>query len=197
MKRLCPHCSNVSIQEIKFQHSFYPQFYNSRGERDDEFWIELTYFIAICWICNDIIIYNGMREEDMSILYPKITLDWSVPHEVQLCYREAHEIKNRAPNAYAVMIRKCIEMICDDRKIKKWTLQKRLQELSDRWEIPPTILELTNILRELGNSWAHSWKLSITIPMTRDIEKFFQAIIEYIYIAPSMIKSIKIKITKK
>jgi len=49
-------------------------------------------------------------------------LHQAVPKAVAECYIEASRIKNLAPNAFAVQIRRALEALCDDRGAKKGIL---------------------------------------------------------------------------
>jgi len=81
------------------------------------------------------------------LAYPQVGLDSSVPYSVAKIYREAERIKQIAPNAYAVQIRRALEAVCKDRGSLKKTLAQRLKELADKGEIPMALIEATDMLR--------------------------------------------------
>ena len=94
-------------------------------------------------------------------------MDESVPSAVANNYREAKAVQNVSPNAFAVLIRRALEAMCDDRGVPTGRLQQRLEQLAKRGEIPPILAEITSVLRTLGNSGAHN-----TIGQLGDVLKY-------------------------
>ena len=192
----CPHCGNTTTQKLVYSHAYEDIAYDESGEKSD-FAPPCEYFVRICETCNDLLVYYSIVEDLPVLIYPKsIELPICVPQKVRQCYLEAAKIKNTAPNAYAVMIRRGLEAICEDRNIKKGSLQERLEILAKNGDIPPTLVEITSILRTLGNVGAHSSSEKITVPMTWGMDEFFRAIIEYVYIAPDKVNEFKIRIER-
>ncbi|MFT3788351.1 MAG: DUF4145 domain-containing protein [Tepidisphaeraceae bacterium] len=103
-------------------------------------------------------------------------------------------MKQLAPNAFAVMIRRALEEICDDRGVNGRNLVEKLRELAKRGDMPPTLAEVTTVLRTLGNVGAHVSGASITVPQTWAIDEFFRAIVEYVYVAPHKLASFRKKL---
>ena len=166
-----------------------------------------AYYVAVCETCNEILLYHSfidiVEDKDFhrsELIWPDPgVLHQSVPKTIAVCYSEAARIKNLAPNAFAVQIRRAVEALCDDRGAKKGNLQSRLQDLASRGEIPPILAEMTDVLRLLGNIGAHAADQNIKPGHVPAIDNFFRAIIEYVYVAPSklnefqeMMKSLKI-----
>jgi hypothetical protein len=106
-------------------------------------------------------------------------------------YAEAIRIKRNAPNAFAVMLRRALEAVCDDRGVEGGVLARRLKILADRGEMPPLLAEVSDVVRILGNMGAHASEMSVTPPDTWVLDDFFKAIVEYVYVAPSKLKEFK------
>ena len=124
--------------------------------------------------------------------YPgSVDLPEPVPINVREVYAEASRIKRSAPNAFAVMLRRALEAVCDDRGVEKGALGERLRKLADHGEVPPLLAEVSDVVRMLGNIGAHASSLSVTVPDTWVLDDFFRAIVEYVYIAPSKLKKYK------
>jgi hypothetical protein len=199
----CPHCGNRAPQCLLLTQQFLERGFHMDGTLDEHEFIS-AYYVAKCETCSEILLYYALDEfpeknrfTDASLMYPiQGILDQNVPERVRLCYEEAMRIKNTAPNAYAVQIRRALEALCDDRAAKKGTLQKRLQELSSRGEIPPLLAEMTGVLRLLGNIGAHAGEQSVKPGFVRAIDEFFRALIEYVYVAPSKLKAFRDKLEK-
>jgi len=155
-----------------------------------------AYFVVACETCGEILLYDAIidipEDEDFHLarlVWPKPGgLHSAVPKAVAECYAEAAIIRNRAPNAFAVQIRRSLEALCDDRGAKKGSLQLRLEDLSSKGDIPPVLAKMTKVLRLLGNIGAHAANQSIKQGHVQAINDFFRAIIEYVYVAPSKLK---------
>lgn len=193
----CPHCGNRAPQRLIHTQEYLGQGYSMDGSVDNN--IPCAYYVAVCETCNEILLYDvfGDIVEDKD--FHRADLVWpdpgvlhqSVPKAITECYVEAARIKNLAPNAFAVQIRRALEALCDDRSAKKGVLQLRLQDLVSRGEIPPVLAEMTDVLRLLGNIGAHAADQSIKPGHVLAIDDFFRVIIEYVYVAPSKLKEFR------
>ncbi len=200
----CAHCGNTAPQKLVLNHSCREDGYNNEGIRS-EGEIPVEYYVAVCETCNAILLYydfgGTLDEKDFTssdLVYPKKNeMDASVPASVKSCYSEADRIKNLAPNAYAVLIRRALEAICDDRSVGKGSLQQRLQILAERGELPANLVEMTTVLRLLGNIGAHGVTQGVTVPDAWAMDGFFWAIIEYVYIAPKRLKEFRRSLEKR
>ena len=193
----CPHCGNKSPQK-----HIHTQGTSGTGwiiEDGEEFDLTVVYFIASCETCNHILVYRAVEEipddkyfTSAELVFPESgKLPSPVPKTVSNIYSEALRIKNLAPNAFAVQIRRALEALCEDRGAKNGTLQNMLNELSTKGEIPSTLIDATDLLRLLGNIGAHASEDSVKPWQVRTLDEFFRAIVEYVYIAPSKIKEFR------
>jgi hypothetical protein len=191
----CPHCGNNAPQELMGNSC---SLHNKDGAHN--------YFMTQCLTCMEALIY---RHIDFLNSIPQIShgnfklnqyeLVWphpgnlhkSVPESVRKIYSEAAAIKSRAPNAFANQIRRSLEALCLDRGANKRILAQNLQELAARGEIPPTLAEMTDVLRQLGNIGSHAGEEEIDSNYVDVIDDFFRAIIEYVYIAPFKVNEFK------
>jgi hypothetical protein len=195
----CPHCGNTAPQKLVFSHSYESSGYDTITGEKDEGGPPCTYYVAICSTCNEVLLYHSFFDENPDEYFSKSTLLYpnnhqlpnSVPNSIQQAYVEACRIQFLAPNAYAVMLRRALEAVCDDRSVPTGTLHKRLEVLVERGELPAKLAEMTSILRMLGNAGAHHSSSPVIVPMTWGMNEFFRAIIEYVYIAPSKIEAFK------
>jgi hypothetical protein len=186
----CPHCGNRAPQRIVFEHTYRDTWYGDDGKEipHDE-GPDSEAIVCICETCNGVLVYDGVTYSDSGhwpeLMYPRNTsLPSSVPGAVRRIYGEAAIVKQNAPNAFAIMVRKGLEAICDDRAAPEGSLAVRLKYLVEKGEMPPVLAELTDVLRVVGNAAAHGSLQTITAPMTWAIDEFFRAIVEYVYVAP-------------
>jgi len=193
----CPHCSNRAPQRLIHTQEYLDQGYPRDDSASND--IPCSFYVVVCETCNEILLYHSFGDfvEDKDfhlahLIYPDSgVLHKSVPKTVCECYVEAARIKNLAPNAFAVQIRRALEALCDDRGAKKGALQLRLQNLVSRGEIPLVLAEMTDVLRLLGNIGAHSVDQSVKPIHVLAIDDFFHVIIEYVYVAPSKLKEFR------
>jgi len=194
--KVCPHCGNETPHKLIFNHIYQPKFYNSDGSLNEYPSLNCWYQVFECSTCHDISLYHFIdTDEDCSdslLMFPKGSdLDESIPHCVASNYREAKRVQEISPNAFAVLIRRALEAICNDRGISSGNLQQRLAELSNRGEIPSVLAEMTSTLRLLGNSGAHNTNQHVTVPMTWRMDQFFRILVEYIYVVPHHLSEFK------
>jgi hypothetical protein len=156
-------------------------------------------FVAICQTCHQVLLYENFTDqldEDQftagDLVFPHVgQLHHSVPELIRRVYEEAHRIREIAPNAFAVQIRRALEALCEDRKTAKGSLQKRLAELASKGEIPSVLAEAGDNLRLIGNMGAHLSPTSVHPLWVRAIDDFFRAIVEYVYVAPQKLQDFK------
>lgn len=191
----CPHCGNRAPQRLIHTQEYLGKSYLMDGSLADDD-LPCAYYVAVCETCNEILLYHEVDpsgdDKDFhltDLIWPDLgVLHIAVPKAVAGCYEEAARIKNLAPNAFAVQIRRALEALCDDRSAKKGNLVHRLQDLASQGEIPPILAEMTDVLRLLGNIGAHVADRSVKPGHVNAIDGFFRAIIEYVYVAPSKLK---------
>ena len=139
--------------------------------------------------------HGRFKLADYELMWPEPgKMHSSVPASVQKCYAEAAAIKSRAPNAFANQIRRALEALCKDRGTGNRVLAQNIQELATRGEIPPTLAEMTDVLRMLGNIGSHAADEEIAPEYVEVIDDLFRAIIEYVYVAPWKVREFKARL---
>jgi hypothetical protein len=152
-----------------------------------------------CATCGDLSIYESIDDtHDIgSLIFPEdVSLDKSIPEIVATNYRESKRVQKVSPNAFAVLMRRALEALCDERKVPSGSLHTRLKHLADKGEIPPVLIKITSVLRTLGNSGAHNTEQKVTVPMTWQMAKFFRTLVEYVYVAPARLAEFQNSIAK-
>lgn len=196
----CPHCGNMAPQKLVHVQRYLEKGWSLGGDSVDE--IPWSTFVVVCETCHRVLVYDNLGDQwepeqfhICDLVYPKSgILHSSVPRGIAEVYEEAYRIKEIAPNAFAVQIRRALEAICEDRGAGKGTLQVMLKELSDKGEMPPVLSEVSDVLRLLGNVGAHGIGESVHPLQVSAIDEFFRAIVEYVYIAPSKLKEFKVQL---
>lgn len=198
----CPTCGNTAPQRVIHTHTYGIKWYGDSGA--GHFGGPDIYAIyCICETCNAPVLYNDVDPAENgaawpSLAYPSVTeYGREVPLNIRITYEQAVKCKSHSPIAFAVLIRKAVEGICDDRGIeRRGNLQARLKRLAERGNIPPVLAKMTDVLRTLGNAAAHEGPHAVTVPMTWSIEEFFKAVVEYVYVAPARLAEFEASLAK-
>ena len=190
----CPHCGNQAPQRLLYRQTYHEKMWDADTHEPlkDAPW---SSFVASCQTCGNVLVYDNpgdhTEEKQFSLcdlVYPEMPfLSSDVPRKIATSYAEASRIKAISPNAFAVLIRRTLEILCNERGLTKGTLAKRLKILFDKGELPPVLSQTTDLLRLIGNIGAHGFEETVHPLEVRAIDDFFKAIVEYLYIAPKRI----------
>jgi len=117
--------------------------------------------------------------------YPPIRLDFdsnNIPEKIRNTFEEA--LTCHASGSYvasAIMVRRTLEEICEDKSAQGSNLKARLKDLESKIVLPKELLEAMDELRLLGNDAAHieakdydsisDNELEIAIDVTKEIMK--------------------------
>jgi hypothetical protein len=199
--RHCWHCNNTTLHEVVFTYSSPALWDHVVDPYEDASQIEeiepIRYYVLECSTCKDFALVGGFVTElpeklhDYPVLYPESReFPSCVPKDIRKAYIEAIEIRLRAPNAFAGQIRKALEILCNEQNASGKTLAEKLRSLVAKGVLPATLAEMTDIIREIGNAGVHAIG-SVSFLDTGLIDDFFRSIVEYVYVAPDQIRSIR------
>lgn len=199
----CSYCGNKTPHVIKTEISSSEKIYDFNGESLGE--METYYYLTECKTCKGISLYGDWEASDdpgnlreAKLLYPAPRkLGEAIPKEIRKSYEEAKKIEKISPNAFAVLIRRSLELLCRDQKAKGNNLKEQIADLSERGLIPNTLVEMAETLRFMGNIGAHKIESNIDQTEISAIDDFLIAMLEYVYVAPHKIKKFKDSISKK
>ncbi|HXH26886.1 MAG TPA: DUF4145 domain-containing protein [Candidatus Acidoferrum sp.] len=118
-------------------------------------------------------------------VFPFTRIDFNpseIPQAIVHCFKEALECEaNQCYIASAIMVRKTLEMICEDRQAAGSRLVDRLSTLQTQITLPPQLFKAMDNLRILGNDAAHvelkdfdkigKDELEVAIDLTKEILK--------------------------
>jgi len=197
---ICPHCGNKAPQRLVLMQL-------TESSTLDSDWNELpapaAWYIAICEACSNVLVYCGWAEgcipEEDHFLHHLTILMWpksealhpAVPKPIVAIYKEAHRIKEIAPNAFAVQIRRALEAVCDDQGVSKGTLYKRIVDLVNKGIVPTVFGEAADLLRAVGNMGAHAGDVQVHPWLVSAVDDLFLAVVEYVYIAPKKVEDFR------
>jgi len=206
----CLHCCNRTPQTAIAVHtcSETTWFESEDGGREEEVDYDGTYFVATCGTCRQLLLYwkqGDPNDEGPSgrltyfrqsgLIWPARLMSGSaVPAPVATIYAEAAVVKRISPNSFAVQIRRALEAVCADRGATGHSLHGMLAELGRRGDLPPVLVEMTDVLRLLGNVGAHASDRTVRPSQVDALDEFFRAVVEYVYIAPEKLRRFREKL---
>lgn len=183
----CRHCGNISKMEIigsvNDQHNF---FDSECGLVID--YIEI-YSVLKCPACEKINIisyvwHDGIENEDQisyDFLFPyKSNYPIGLPEKILKAYKAAEKVKTIDVNAYAILMRKLLELVCIDRKANGTSLDKMIADLAIKNEIPEKLVKVANELRHFGNIGAHAREGELSEKEIPIVDALCTAILEYV-----------------
>lgn len=199
----CPHCGNKTPHVIKTHTSSSEKVYDTHGEFMGEF--ENYFYLTECKTCKDICLFTDWEASEnpgdlaeATLLYPlKHKLGETIPSEISKSYEEAKKVEKISPNAFAVLIRRSLELLCRDQKAKGNNLKEQIADLSAKGIIPNTLVEMADTLRFIGNIGAHEIEFDFDKSEIHAIDDFLVAMLEFVYVAPNKIKNLRDSISKK
>lgn len=125
------------------------------------------------------------RGTELVASYPSIKLDFdssNIPENIRETFEEALTCHSSGCFvASAIMVRRTLEEICEDKSAQGKNLKARLTDLESKIILPKELLDAMNELRLLGNDAAHieakefneisSAELEVAIEVTKEIMK--------------------------
>lgn len=113
---------------------------------------------------------------------------YTLPDEVKKGLDSANAVKDIDANAYGVLLRRLLEHVCIDQNANGSSLHVKLKDLADRRVIPDTLLNIAHGLKNIGNVGAHAGTGDLTANETEIMTSLCEAIVEYVYYAPSLVQ---------
>lgn len=156
-----------------------------------------VYELLLCPSCNNVILrtcfwndaYMEPPDVEYTILYPSHRKSpIGLPKSVNKAYEAALKVKSVDANAYGVLLRRLLEIVCEDRNASNGNLYTRLKDLANRGEIPPNLVGVAHGIRNLGNVGAHAGSGDLTDAEIPILEDLTRAVLEYVYSAPFLAK---------
>ncbi|MBI2166503.1 MAG: DUF4145 domain-containing protein [Chloroflexi bacterium] len=152
-----------------------------------------VYQMAQCPACADITLrryyYHDAYPDDFewSVLYPTArALPQGLPETIQKAWCAAARVKNIDANAFGVLVRRMLELVCADRGATGGTLNDKLADLATKREIPEKLVAVARGLRRLSNVGAHAELGDLTPAEAPILEDLSRAVLEYVYSAPHL-----------
>jgi len=195
----CRHCGNYAPMNIVA--SYYLSTKSEPCYPEDEYYNPepnqgYNYELLLCLACKKVTFreyfeHDCMDPEDIRLetlyLYPPQGVKlFYLPFSVQKAYEAALKARAIDANAYAILLGRMLEVVCENRKVKGENLYDKLKALAEKGEIPNNLVGIAHGLRMLRNIGVHEPLEGLgddEIPILDDLSR---AILEYIYVAPNL-----------
>ncbi len=177
---------------------YYRSLKPSYDSLDDEYYYRYQpeegykYELLLCLACKEVTLrkyfeadYADPEEVTIETLYPSAKSRLSgLPYRIQNAYQISLKVRVIDANAYAVLLGRILEMVCEDRKATGKNLFSKLQDLAAKGEIPAKLVGVADNLRHLRNVGAHASLGELTKDEIPILDDLCRAILECVYSAP-------------
>jgi Domain of unknown function (DUF4145) len=189
----CPHCRNTVTMPIVASYSQVQE----HGANGRSFvWSEGNVFqILKCPACDGVTFQRGYfndqfpEEWQPAILYATEAKKVDgLPPEIERAYTAALVVKSIEAHAFAVLVRRLLEMICQDKRAQGRNLFEQLKSLAQTGVIPQQLIDIASGLRTFGNIGAHAAGAQLSENEVPVIDALCRAILEYVYGAPHLVR---------
>lgn len=188
----CQHCHNTVTMPIVANHSQVRSHSASDGTME---WSEgNVYEILKCPACDRVTFQRGYFHDQFPdewqpvVLYPTEAKKVDgLPTEIERAYAAALAVKGIEAHAFAVLVRRLLEMICLDKGAQGRSLFEQLKVLAQTGVIPEQLIDIANGLRNFGNIGAHAGGVQLSENEVPVIDALCRAILEYVYGAPHLV----------
>jgi hypothetical protein len=196
--KYCPYCNSDKGIEFRYLSKYEDDCYSMNLSDPYIYEHKGHMFVSECIACGRLILsddYGGQLSPELfdktEILYPaNFISNGAIPEEVRVTYEMAKRIQNLNAEAFALSIRKCVEIICKLHGIEKGNLANKLKKLCKENSLPDLMDEAANSIRLIGNQAAHDIE-DIHPINAQQIDDFFIILVEYIYVVPAKLKWFK------
>lgn len=135
----CPHCGSYS-----------DQYWNPLRHNNTVF---SKFDVGLCHRCNNITFWNCKK-----MIFPLTgnapTPNSDMPKNIKKDYLEARDIVSRSPRAACILLRLCVEKICDEQEKNGNSLNEKIGNLVKKG-LNPKITRALDIVRVIGGQAAH------------------------------------------
>ena len=174
-------------------------------ERTSITWDSGYFFeLAKCPACFDVVLQKGywhsatMDVPEYEVLYPShpIEVPRGLPEPIAQEYSDALKIRSINVNGYGAMLRRILDMICENQKAEGKYLANKINNLGYKCGIPESLVKLASQLKDLGDIGAHPSLGALTEAEIPVLDNLTRAIAEYVYTAPLLAREAREQLSR-
>lgn len=196
---LCEHCGNKTSHTILYQGIELEDFVEVDNETN-KMKIPFAIWFTNCDTCKHHSLFtslNDTADEATSVFPSRKRLSDNVPKTISNAYREALKVKRHSNYAYIVLVRRALELTCNQENAEGPNLAAKIKDLGKKGIIPSKLTDMADVIRLVGNSGAHSHELKVDEYEISILDNFFLTIVDYIYCIHHSVEALRKKITVK
>ncbi len=191
--RRCAHCQNMAPHKVV---SRYANLRSDFHEAVGDYSVGFAFVMIECPACSNVTLlrehwHTGIDDalpQEVDVVYPtQPRLTSGLPAAVHTAIEAAERVKAVDANAYGVLVRRGLEVVCHDRGAQGRNLHERLKDLGDKNEIPARLVDIALGLKNLGNIGAHAGLGDLSPREVPLMSSLFEAVLEHVYGAPHLI----------
>jgi hypothetical protein len=183
----CLHCDNKSRMPIVAEFDDVAR--DAQGYEAGTYWELLR-----CDACEKVSLrsvdwHEFMEEVEWTLLYPQAavaTVD-GLPANISRAWASAQRVKRVDANAYAVLVRRVLELVCADNAATGRDLAAKLSDLASKGKIPGPLAAIAHNARNFGNIGAHASLGDLRQSEARLLDELCVAVLEHVYTAPLLV----------
>lgn len=181
----CGHCGNFAPHERLATARVDNPYANG-------FWGFDRYYIYLCPACERVrlaVVFDSPADEPdkEEQLYPPARIRvGGLPPDISRALLAAEKVRKIDSNAFGVLLRRVLELVCIDRGADGPSLNDQLADLARKDEIPKKLVKVAASLRQLGNVGAHASLGDLRDQDVPVLDALCQAILDYVYTAPHL-----------
>jgi hypothetical protein len=194
----CLHCQNRSRMPVVAQ-------YDDVERREDGLEAGTTWEVLRCAACDDVTLRRAFWHEMMDsseiewrVIYPSATTGSieGLPQKIGRAWNAAQQVRRIDANAFAVLVRRVLDLVCEEQGANGHSLAIRLRDLASRGVIPGPLADIANNARSFGNIGAHADLGDLKPDEAALADDLCTAVLEYVYAAPLLVSRAQTALTK-
>jgi hypothetical protein len=195
----CRHCGKAASMQVVGTHDEVREVHDDEDPFNDSYHEGLVYTMCVCPSCHKITVVEeevnsraSPSHLGKSIIFPQpARIPDGLPSSVERAFAEASSVRTVNPNAYAVLLGRVLDKVCQDRNVEGENLNSKIRILADRGEIPKPLSEIAHSLRQLRNVGAHADLGDLTADEIPLLDDLCRAILEYVYTARQLLARVQ------
>jgi Domain of unknown function (DUF4145) len=200
----CDHCGNSAPMEIVSIYSGV-KTYDDYPRSNLSWECGSVYELLACPVCEAVSLRSYYWHDqaidpsdiEFETLYPgRQEGPLGLPSPIKRAHDAAQKVRNIDANAYGVLLGRLLELVCADREAKGDSLNKCLEYLAQKGEIPEKLVGVAKGLRNFRNVGAHATLGELTPAELPILDNLCRAILEYVYSAPFLAQEAEDRLRK-
>lgn len=107
--------------------------------------------------------------------------------KIARAWNAAQQVRRIDANAFAVLVRRVLDLVCENRGAQGATLARKLRDLAAKGIIPGPLADIADNARTFGNIGAHADLGDLKQAEAALLDDLCTAVLEYVFAAPLLV----------